>query len=486
MATVHTQDLAIYSAKPTNRGEKGVQFVRVPPSNNKKNFIGTSCIEFDIQGSSNQYINLGKSELYMKLRFWKDKDKTTPFHFNNEISTSPDTEMTVPIDAIFHTLWRNIDISLNQTDISSCINNYMYKAYFETLFSYGESTKNNQLHCIGYTGNDGEFDSNNPYTINKSNSGALLRHTMLLKDNALNNKDGGLELIGYLMLDICNQKAAILNGVDIFLRFWPNKDEITLMTYPNSLNCYIEIADIYLDVCKIDVSPAITLGHDRALFNNQASYEFQKAEINIYNIAKGEYNFNKSGIFSNKTPSRVIVGFVRSEAYCGNQQLNPLKFGEYGIDTVTLYWEGIPVRKPYKIDMNNSLYLDAYMGMYRMLGKMWDDSDIPISRSQFKKGLTLFCFNTDPTSAPDLSYLGQRTTGDIAINVDFKTNKATDFPLTMIVYGTFPGTITIDEARVVRDVSNVRYQVNGSKLLHDYVGNKASAIDLAGTTAAAA
>jgi hypothetical protein len=484
MTTVHTQDLAIYSSKPTNRGENGIQMVRYTPTNNKSSYVGTQCIEFDIPGSSSQYVNLAKSELYMKLRFWKDKDKTEPFIFSEQTATHVDNEMTIPIDAIFHTIWRNIDISLNQTDISSCTNNYMYKAYLETLFSFSEACRNYQLHSVGYTGNDGNFDSTNPYK--HSNIGALLRHKMLFKDNALNSSEGGLELLGNLMLDICNQKTAILNGVDIFLRFWPNKDEITLMTYPDTIKCYIEIANIYLDVCKIDVTPAITIGHDRALFKNNATYEFQKSEINIYNIPKGQYNFNKDNIFSNKTPSRVIVGFVRSEAYCGSQQYNPLKFGDYGIDTVTLYWEGLPVRKPYKIDLDNSLYLDTYMGMYRMLGKVGDDAEIPINRDQFKNGLTFFCFTVDPTSAPDLSYLGQRTTGNTSINVDFKTDRPTDFPLTVIVYATFPGTITIDEARVVQDVSNMRYMVNGSKMLKNYVSNKASNIDLSGTTAAAA
>jgi hypothetical protein len=482
MASVHTQDLAIYSSKPVNLGENGVQMTRYYPINTKNTYVGTQCIEFEIPGSSSQYVNLGKSELYMKLRFWKNKERNIPFKFDENETLNADNEMTIPIDALFHTLWRNIDVSLNQTDISSCTNNYMYKAYLETLLSFGEMTKNNQLHSIGYTGNYDNFDAVNPHIT--YNAGAVKRHMMCIKDNALNSKDGGLELLGYLMLDICNQKVALLNGVDIFLRFWPNKDEFVLSTYPTNLRCHVEIADIYLDVCKIDVSPEITVGHDRALFNNSATYEFQKSEINIYNIPRGQYNFQKDNIFANKTPSRVIVGFVRSDAYSGDEIHNPLKFGHHNIDTVSLTWNGVPVRKPYKLDVNNGLYMDTYMGMYRMLGKMWDDSDIPITREQFKDGLTLFCFTVDPTSAPDLSYLGKRTTGITSLNVDFKTNRATPYPITVIVYGTFPGTITIDESRVVRDLSNIRYQVNGSQLLNKYVKEKRSNIDLNETSAA--
>jgi hypothetical protein len=484
MSSVHTQELAIYSAKPVNKGEDGIQMIRYTPFNPKQTYFTSDSIEFNIPASSTQYVDLAKSELFMKLRFWKDKERTVPFNFDENSPLAADSEITFPIDAVFHTMWKTIDLSLNHTDISSCTNNYMYKAYLETLFSFGEQCKNNQLHCAGYTGNDSDFNTTNPYA--SFNGGANRRHNMLIKDKALNSKEGGLELTGYLMLDICNQKTAILNGVDINLTFWPNNDEFILMTYPHTLKCHVEIEEIYLDVYKSILNPEVTIGHDRSLANKPAIYEFQKSEINIFNIPSGQYNWNKDNIFANRTPSRVVIGFVRSDAYIGSSQLNPLKFGHYGIDTVALYWNGLPVRKQYKIDVDNAIYLDTYMGMYRMLGKMWDDSDIPISREQFKNGLTLFCFTVDPTSAPDLSYLGTKTTGTTSINVDFKTNKPTPYPLTVIVYGTFPGTISIDEARVVRDLSNARYQVNGAKYLQSFLQNKSSNIDLVGTTAAAA
>jgi hypothetical protein len=122
--------------------------------------------------------------------------------------------------------------------------------------------------------------------------------------------------------------------------------------------------------------------------------------------------------------------------------------------------------------------------MYRILGKMWDDVDIPVTRQQFKDGITLFCFTVDPTSAPDLSYLGRKTTGSVGINVDFKTDRPTTVPITVILYATFPGTIGIDESRVVRDLSYLRYQANGGEILNE-MHKKTDRIDVEGTAAIA-
>ena len=66
---IHTEDVALFSKPPVNVGEEKIAWVEYRPS-----FItqgGYSSVQFHIPGNSTQYVNLGKSEIYVKIRIEK-------------------------------------------------------------------------------------------------------------------------------------------------------------------------------------------------------------------------------------------------------------------------------------------------------------------------------------------------------------------------------------------------------------------------------
>ena len=76
------------------------------------------------------------------------------------------------------------------------------------------------------------------------------------------------------MADICNQDQLILPGVDIDIKLWPTQDEFRLITHPPGLKCKLNIDEIYLDVCKVSVSPEVMMGHNAGLEVADSVYPF--------------------------------------------------------------------------------------------------------------------------------------------------------------------------------------------------------------------
>ena len=63
--SIHTEELALFSKPPVNVAEEKILWVEYRPT-----FMSSgeySSVQFNIPGNSSQYIDLGRSELYVKL-----------------------------------------------------------------------------------------------------------------------------------------------------------------------------------------------------------------------------------------------------------------------------------------------------------------------------------------------------------------------------------------------------------------------------------
>jgi hypothetical protein len=78
--------------------------------------IGTP-IEFRYEGSSNHYLQLAKTSLYLQLTILKDKEKVV------------NTDQVAPTNNFLHSLFSQIELSFNGQSFENSNNVYPYKAY---------------------------------------------------------------------------------------------------------------------------------------------------------------------------------------------------------------------------------------------------------------------------------------------------------------------------------------------------------------------
>ena len=66
---IHTEELTVFSKPPVNVGEEKISWVEYHPT-----FMSSgeySSVQFHIPGNSSQYIDMGRSELYVKIKIKK-------------------------------------------------------------------------------------------------------------------------------------------------------------------------------------------------------------------------------------------------------------------------------------------------------------------------------------------------------------------------------------------------------------------------------
>ena len=67
------------------------------------------------------------------------------------------------VNLFLHSLFQLVDVSLNDVQVSQSAGTYAYRAYIESLLSYGPQTKTSQLTAaLHYTDTAGNMDRPNP------------------------------------------------------------------------------------------------------------------------------------------------------------------------------------------------------------------------------------------------------------------------------------------------------------------------------------
>ncbi|GFV05324.1 uncharacterized protein F54H12.2 [Trichonephila clavipes] len=98
------------------------------------NVFDNAPVEFHISGSAEDYIDLSQTQLYVKAKIVK---------VDNTPITKDDT--IGPVNLFLHSLFSQVDVSLNDRVVSNSSNTYPYRSYIETLLNHGYDSKTSQL-----------------------------------------------------------------------------------------------------------------------------------------------------------------------------------------------------------------------------------------------------------------------------------------------------------------------------------------------------
>ena len=60
----------------------------------------------------------------------------------------------------------------------------------------------------------------------------------------------------------------------------------------------------------------------------------------------------------------------------------------------------------FNMDVENGDYLQGLLSLYRVSGKLMENTDIGITRDSYREGYNLTGFDVDPTTSPDFRYIG--------------------------------------------------------------------------------
>lgn len=417
-------ELLLFQDPPLNAAFQKIQYVEYRPTS-QLNVGGP--LQFVIQPTASQYINLARTRLHVKVKIVKG-DGTVP----------GERDFVGPVNLTLHSLFSQADVRLQQTLVSSTASQtYGYKSYLQTLLQHGTGAKESFLQTQGYFKDTAGFMDSADVT--QGNVGLAERYSLFR---------GGriVDLEGPIMADICQQNRLILNGVEVHIRLWPAKDEFCLVTAVENPDYKIEFVEAYLRVCKATPVDSIILAHAEALRIKPAVYPFTKSELKAFQLNQGQFSFHIEDIFQSNIPSEVVVGMVNATSFIGSYTTNPYNFIHHHINSLALYVddESVP-GKPLEMNFDVKNYLTAYQALFD------DDEEEElaigndIQRQEYDRGYTLFKFRVKPDHLSP--FLPTITKGNVKISGNF--GRALPENVTLLILGRFPSVITIDATRSI-------------------------------------
>ena len=351
----------------------------------------TSFIQFEIQTAIDEYIDLEKLLLYMKVKLQR----------NSSIKAEADYENICPTNYLLHSMIKQVDVFVGDKQITSNSPTYAYKAYFEAFLGFSRDAKKSHMtSALWYN------DENTKEDI------LVKEHSKYLK------------------------KSYILYEPKFYMNAKVHKPEL-------------ELLEVSLFTHRSKVTQDLVEAHNIALNTLNVKYPITMSKVKAFTVHAGTYDACLDNIHSGQLPRRVFVCFVSNTAFCGDYNLNPFKFEHFNISSLAIYLDGVQYpSKAFTPDFTNNLYQREMYSLFEAIDMLDMDSTFYINRENYSKGNTIFGFNF----APDLSS-GCGTVGHVnaikygSMRMNIRFSRILDQPITALVFCEFDKIMEIDKNR---------------------------------------
>jgi len=373
------------------------------------------------------YIDMAKTQIMVKAKIVRSNGDD--LDANDQVG---------PVNLTLHSLFSEVDLKLNDTQINSANNTYAYRAYLETLLSYGPDAKDSQLTAaLYYKDTAGHLDVTHTTGNGATNAGLAKRQSFFADGRVV-------DMIGNLHSEICAQERLIPSDVGLRVRLIRNKDAFCLMS--QNADYKMQIIECKLLIHKVKVSPSVFIAHAKALERSNAKYPLRRVIVKTFTVSAGNLDFSQENLFSGQLPNRLVIGFVENEAFNGVCRKNPFHFKHFDLTQLKVYIDGQQNQQvaPLEVNFQNNQYIQAYLSIFQGLNKLGRDEGIDISREDYASGYTLFAFDLSP-DRDDCGTLNLTREGTVRLDAKFQSQLQTT--INVVVYAEFQNLLEIDRSK---------------------------------------
>lgn len=346
-------------------------------------------------------------------------------------TTLTDTENTSVVNLLPQTLFKQVECELNGTQVCDLSTpTYAYKAYMETLLSYGEAAKTSHLTCS-------MFEKDTAAASDTwDNDGSKKRHALV--------KGKKVYFSNIVHSDVLQCHRYLLPRTDVRLKFIRNADNFSTFGSTQS-KAKIKVHSLRLAVRKIKIDPQVRTLHENTLKTMPAIYPVTQSKIKTRLIAQGVSSVDLPSILYGNLPRNVVIGFVESRSFDGDGRKNPFNFQHFDINNFNLRINGVPVvPTPFQPDFASGDCVREYRWFLDNCGISHENESNFISLEEFKNGSTFFAFDLTPDLCNSFHQHKTRS-GSMDLNVGFKNPTAQS--IQMIVFGSYNQALLIDHER---------------------------------------
>lgn len=418
-------ELDLFSMPPTNTSMEQGTFEQHLPIGSMD---GYGDVTFVIESGYEQYIDIGRTYLMV-----------------NAVVTGKDGKAleagakVVPVNNWMHSLFSQVDVSLQNTVITSSLNTYPWKAYLENLLSFSTDAKDSHGSSYLWYTDTGDMNENDPVVDDPTNTGMKARGVLIAKSTPV-------EMVGRLHCDIFQQNRYLPPGVDMTVKLTRSSPALHLVAEGND---YVtKITRMALFVRTVTLNPSISVEHHRLLNGgDMMKYPIRRSQVTTLTLQRGISSEVKDNILTGQLPRRIVVGLISNTAFSGNVTENPFNFQTFDLNYLSLKRDSIAIpSKALTPNYEGGQYIRSYLSLLEGTGILNTDKGNGISREAYAKGFTLYAFDLTADMAEG-GHLDPIKHGKISMELHFA--KQLPVSVNVLIYAEYDNVIQIDRSKNV-------------------------------------
>lgn len=407
--------------------------------------IGDSdVLEFNLPVSSTHYTNLSKSFMYLRVKVVKQDG-----------SDIPTDSKTAPVNLLFSSLFRNLEIYLNNVLINSIDNNYGYSSYIQRMLTSTKVEKDTKLQSELF------------YPSSSGNS--LIESNTMYKGLIKAAQSKNIELYSVINHSLFEQKRQLIPGMSIRLRFRLQSPQFYLMTSkPSTVTTpssggasglpvvpasttttpftdRIVVLESYIDLHRSVANSRIASHHEALLSRgSKLSYPFKDRNCLSYSVMPGSITHVSETLLT-KTPTFACMALVDTKGYNGSENIDPFGFYDNGLISASMLVNGEKTMfaNP-KFSVADKQYMRVFRQLFTILNKSGETMNFSLADFT-TNGMFILplwwnddSFKTDRTSVPL----------DCSIKVALTFKEATSKSLTVLFFYCYDRLLSFDKHHV--------------------------------------
>ena len=383
---------------------------------------------FNIPADPDKWTDCESVRLHGKMRIRKKTGAT--------ISDLVDADKVAPIDNCFQSLWSNVRVKLNGTEITDPTGRwYSYKSFLENKCSYSSKVKEVVLKSRGLAEDTpGKFT-----TCDNTNKGWEARRKMFQKSKwnyfCVN-----------LHSDITTLRKFLPPNIKIEIELERNSDDFCLMgTEADNTTYLIEIENLRLSLKRYLPNEDVKRFYEAHIAKgHKARFTIDRSVIKTYTVKGGTTNLSHYGIISgDQLPDQVVIGIVKEESYNGKLTENPYEFNHHNLSEASLVVNGRhEPSELYRMNKDIGDTADIYEHFLENTGIKTDDREFAVSKENYLDGSFLLVWDRTPDKC-NRYHRHQMDGGTLDTNINLKTSVGDT--LTVIIYATYSTDLIIDD-----------------------------------------
>jgi hypothetical protein len=273
--------------------------------------VDQSDLEFAIPGDSDTYLDLD-IKLFVKGKLVKP-----------EGTALDNTDFTAGTNDLLNSVFSQCSITLNGTHLTRAAELYNYRAYIETLLTYGTDADASHLTNAYWYIDGPEMPACGPTADDartKGNAGFADRWNRMKQSNRI-------KLYRRIHADICNVRLYLLSNIRLQIKFTKARTNFFLINKDNDTKVEFKFLDAHLFVKRIRPNPAILAAHNQTLSKGILTrYNFTRVELKTFTFSSGSQSLSIDNTVLGTIPKRLIFTMIKNTDFLGTMHTNPYNF----------------------------------------------------------------------------------------------------------------------------------------------------------------